>query len=62
MKFVQSHCSGHIIGSDLKQLIKTVNPKNLYPIHTEHPEMFKKLNIKTQIVQEGKTYYTNKNN
>ena len=56
MNFVQSHCSGHINGADLKELIKTVNPKTLFPIHTEHPEMFKKLGIKTQIVEEGKNY------
>jgi len=54
--FVQSHCSGHICGPDLKGLIKTVNPKKLFPIHTEHPEMFKALGMKTTMVQEGKTY------
>jgi len=56
MKFVQSHCSGHIIGSDLKKLIKNVNPKTLYPIHTEHPDLFKKLSMNVQIVEEGKQY------
>jgi len=56
MKFVQSHCSGHIIGSDLKKLIKNVNPKTLYPIHTEHPELFKKLNMNVQTVEEEKQY------
>ena len=56
LKFVQSHCSGHISGSDLKELIKTVQPKEIYPIHTEHPDMFKKLNVKTTIINEGKTY------
>ena len=60
MKFVQSHCSGHITGSDLKQLIKKVNPKKLYPIHTEYPKMFTKLDINTQIIQEGKTYCADK--
>ena len=56
LRFAQSHCSGHIHGSDLKELIQTINPKILYPIHTEHPEMFKKIPIKVQIVKEGKTY------
>lgn len=56
LKFVQSHCSGHISGTDLKQLIKNINPKELYPIHTEHPEKFNKLPQKTTIVREGKTY------
>ena len=56
VKFVQSHCSGHICGSDLYNLIETINPKKVFPIHTEHPEMFKKLEMKTQIVKENKIY------
>ena len=56
LKFVQSHCSGHISGTDLKQLIKNINPKELYPIHTEHPESFNRLPQKTTIVRGGKTY------
>jgi ribonuclease J len=56
LKFVQSHCSGHICGKDLKKLIEEIRPKSLYPIHTEHPEMFRNLNIKNKIVKEGKMY------
>lgn len=54
--FFQSHCSGHINGDDLKKLINTIHPKNLYPIHTEHPELFQKLKSKITKVKEGKTY------
>ena len=56
MKFFQSHCSGHICGSDLNELIKVINPRKLYPIHTEHPEIFRKFNIKTVMIKEGKMY------
>jgi len=56
MNFIQSHCSGHISGFDLFQMIKTIKPKMIYPIHTEHPEMFKKLKTKTYLIKEGKTY------
>jgi ribonuclease J len=56
IKFVQSHCSGHISGSDLYELIETVKPKTVYPIHTEHPDMFKKLSMDTHIVKEGEVY------
>ena len=56
MNFIQSHCSGHINGYDLKELIKTVDPGILYPIHTEHPEFFTKICEKTIDVEEGKTY------
>jgi len=56
MNFIQSHCSGHINGFDLKSMIKEINPKTLYPIHTEKPELFKNQKIKTTIVKEGKKY------
>jgi ribonuclease J len=56
MNFIQSHCSGHISGFDLFKMIKTIKPKMIYPVHTERPEMFKKLKTKTHLVEEGKTY------
>ena len=56
VEFFQSHCSGHINGDDLKELISTIHPKKLFPIHTEHPELFQKLPGKTTMVKEGKTY------
>jgi ribonuclease J len=56
INFFQSHCSGHINGDDLKGLIRTIHPKKLYPIHTEHPGLFRRLPIKTIMVKEGKTY------
>jgi ribonuclease J len=56
MDFIQSHCSGHINGADLKKVIKTIKPKQLFPIHTEKPHLFSKIGFKTQIVIEGKTY------
>ena len=36
------HCSGHIMPGELRAAIDTVKPKMLYPIHTEHPEMYAK--------------------
>ena len=56
MNFVQSHCSGHVSGADLKDMIKKINPKEIYPIHTEKPHLFKDLEIKTNIVKEGTSY------
>jgi ribonuclease J len=56
LQFVQSHCSGHICGTDLKNLINQIQPSTLFPIHTEHPNLFKKMAKKVTIVQEGKTY------
>jgi ribonuclease J len=56
LKLIQSHSSGHICGGDLKNLIETIKPKKLYPIHTEFPGKFRKLDMKTTMVKEGKTY------
>jgi len=56
LRFVQSHCSGHICGPDLKNLITDINPKTLYPIHTEHPDMFQHLPMTVETVKEGKMY------
>ncbi len=34
------HSSGHISGPELMELINTINPKVVIPIHTEKPEFF----------------------
>jgi ribonuclease J len=35
------HASGHASGPELKQLIHAIKPKTVYPIHTNHPNLFK---------------------
>ncbi len=35
-----AHASGHASGDEIKSMIKEINPKEIIPIHTEHPEMF----------------------
>ncbi|MBU0496984.1 MAG: MBL fold metallo-hydrolase [Candidatus Thermoplasmatota archaeon] len=56
LHFVQAHCSGHINGVDLKELITTIKPETLYPIHTEHPALFQGFAPKVIEVEEGKKY------
>lgn len=56
LRKAQAHCSGHASGQDLEQIIREINPKALFPIHTEHPDTFVKLSQKTTIVEEGKEY------
>jgi len=36
------HCSGHIMPDQLKAAITRIGPKTVYPIHTEHPELYAK--------------------
>ena len=52
----QAHCSGHINGRDLKSVVETIQPKTLFPIHTEHPACFSSFHNNTTIVNEGKLY------
>ncbi|HLF22346.1 MAG TPA: MBL fold metallo-hydrolase RNA specificity domain-containing protein, partial [Burkholderiales bacterium] len=38
--FHQIHASGHANGRDLVEMIRTIQPKLVVPIHTEHAELF----------------------
>jgi ribonuclease J len=39
--FPHVHASGHVSGVELKEFVKEIKPKHLFPVHTEHPEMFR---------------------
>jgi len=47
------HASGHATAADIQDLIAQVNPKKVYPIHTEHPEMFEQFhyNVKMPVLE-----------
>jgi ribonuclease J len=53
---IQSHCSGHSKGNDLLEIVKNIDAKMLFPIHTEHPDAYKKITNKITIVEKAKTY------
>jgi ribonuclease J len=54
------HVSGHIMPLQLKAILKEINAKQVYPIHTEHAELFGRFmrDLKGQIVlvEKGKEY------
>jgi ribonuclease J len=52
----QMHCSGHAKGKDLFEVIQIVDPKMLFPVHTEHPEAYVRVTRNMTVVQEGRTY------
>ena len=52
----QSHCSGHARGKDLIQAISEINPKIVFPIHTENREVFGKMIPNTVMVKEFVKY------
>ena len=56
LKKFQIHCSGHASGPELKEEIEKVNAKTIFPIHTEHPGMFRDLSARTKMVKYGKEY------
>jgi len=56
MNKFQSHCSGHARGQDLLEAVKDIGAKTLYPVHTEHPELYKKITNSMVLVQENKRY------
>lgn len=56
MNKFQSHCSGHARGQDLLEAVKDIGAKTLYPVHTEYPELYKKIANSMVLVQESKKY------
>jgi len=55
------HASGHIAPYDLLDLVRTIRPHTVMPVHTEAPEFFveglKGEGINVLIPQEGRTYH-----
>ena len=43
LAFHQMHASGHASATELFEIVRSVRPKTVYPIHTEHPEAFRPL-------------------
>ena len=56
MSKFQSHCSGHARGRDLLEAVAEIGAKTLYPVHTEHPDLYKKVSNNMILVDEGKKY------
>ena len=56
IKFHQLHASGHMNKHQLTNLIKNIKPKQIFPIHTENPMLFKALNKNVHLVKYGKRY------
>ena len=54
---VYVHASGHASGLELKEFIRDTKPKCLFPVHTEHPELFKGLAEQVfERIEVGKPY------
>ncbi len=42
--------------NQLANLINYIKPKQIFPIHTENPRLFKKVNKNVNLVRYGKKY------
>jgi len=56
INFHQLHASGHMNRSQLTNLINYIRPKQIFPIHTENPKLFKKVNKDAHLIRYGKKY------
>jgi ribonuclease J len=57
--YQQIHASGHASGPELKKLIAEINPKAVFPIHTEKPERFQDVvpkGIRVVVPEKEKRY------
>jgi ribonuclease J len=53
---IQSHCSGHSKGQDLLDAVQSINAKTLFPVHTIHPNAYKKVSKNMVLIEEGAKY------
>ena len=56
LPFHQMHASGHCSGPELLEIARTMRPKSLFPVHTEHPEAFLDLGSFVRPPEKGTTY------
>ena len=56
MEHHQIHCSGHAKGEDLMDMVKEIDAKMLFPVHTEYPTEYVKVTNKINIVEVNKKY------
>jgi ribonuclease J len=52
----QSHCSGHACGKELLEMTRRIKAKKVFPVHTEHPQIFHKALKNVQVVREAVEY------
>jgi ribonuclease J len=55
VKFHKAHCSGHASKKDLEQVVKSINPKVLIPIHTQKAEDFRGMHVDVRLPEKEKT-------
>jgi ribonuclease J len=54
MQFHQLHASGHLNREQIGQVIRKIDAKKVFPVHTENAPLFKKINKKVHLPKLGK--------
>jgi ribonuclease J len=52
----KAHASGHASGNEIKEMLNRINPKIIFPVHTEHAKIFKKIARNAVLIEKGKKY------
>ncbi|MEM1543969.1 MAG: hypothetical protein QW795_04725, partial [Candidatus Bathyarchaeia archaeon] len=54
------HVSGHIMPLHLREALKAINPKKIFPIHGDYPNLFSRfmrdLNSEIVVPEKGRKY------
>jgi len=51
--YTQIHASGHLNYDEIRDVIETVQPKVLIPVHTQHPEVFRNFHDNVILPKKG---------
>ncbi len=54
--FHQMHASGHASGPELLELVRSTGARQVFPIHTEHPEAFVPIGASVQSPERARPY------
>ncbi|GAB4314643.1 MAG: ribonuclease J [Promethearchaeota archaeon] len=57
LRRVQAHASGHASAGEIWEVVERIGPQVVFPVHTEHPEMFaENLDCEVVVPRPGETY------
>ena len=59
LRLHQLHASGHMGRRELLEAVELINPRRVYPIHTEHPELYRRLLRRRRVEnpERGRSYH-----
>ena len=52
--YTHIHASGHLNYDEIRDVVQTVQPNALIPVHTQHPEVFRNLHDNVIIPEKGR--------